>query len=237
MGFDLSIRYLTTGGNMKDRAIVQRYLDPGDALGEVLFGLIMVLSFTVGARFLMTEEEFDSTELIVGAVGCNIAWGVIDGVLFVLGNLFHRSQRARFYRSLRSAPNEAEALVAVQEEFALEDEPLAILPEDRARLYEAILTLSAHAAPARARLQRRDFSSAVVVFLLVSATALPGVIPFLLLQDSHLALRVSNAVLILLLFIGGYRWGHYTDARPWRVGLTVMLLGVAMVFVAVALGG
>ncbi len=239
MGFALSISYLPTGGiwNMKDRAIVQRYLDPGEALGEVLFGLIMVLSFTVGARFLMTEEEFDSTELVVGAVGCNIAWGVIDGVLFVLGNLFHRSQRARFYRSLRSAPNEAEALAAVQEEFALEDEPLAILPEDRDRLYEAILTLSAHAAPARARLLRRDFSSAVVVFILVSATALPGVIPFLLLQDSQLALRVSNTVLILLLFLGGYRWGYYTDAPPWRVGLIVMLLGVAMVLVAVALGG
>jgi hypothetical protein len=239
MDFALIIHHLPTGGiwNMKDRAIVQRYLDPGDALGEVLFGLIMVLSFTVGARFLMTAEEFNSTELVVGAVGCNIAWGVIDAVLFVLGNLFHRSQRTRFYRSLKSAPNEAEALAAVQDEFALEDEPLAILPEDRARLYEAILTLSAHAAPARARLLRRDFSSAVVVFLLVSATALPGVIPFLLLQDSHLALRVSNTVLILLLFLGGYRWGYYTDAPPWRVGLIVMLLGVAMVLVAVALGG
>lgn len=222
---------------MTDRAIVQRYLDPGEALGEVLFGLIMVLSFTVGARLLMVEEGFDTTELVVGAVGCNIAWGVIDGVLFVLGNLFHRSQRARFYRSLRSAPNEAEALAAVQEEFGLEDEPLAILPEDRARLYQAILTLSAHAAPARARLLRRDFSSAVVVFLLVSATALPGVIPFFLFEDSDLALRVSNAVLVLLLFLGGCRWGHYTDARPWRVGLTVMFLGVSMVLVAVALGG
>lgn len=222
---------------MTDRAIVQRYLDPGEALGEVLFGLIMVLSFTVGARLLMAEEVFDTTELVVGAVGCNIAWGVIDAVLFVLGNLFHRSQRARFYRSLRSASSQAEALAALQDEFGLDDEPLAARPEDRARLYEAMLTLSAHAAPARARLLARDFSSAAVVFLLVSVTALPGVIPFLLLKDSDLALRVSNTVLILLLFLGGYRWGHYTDARPWRVGLTVMLLGVAMVFVAVALGG
>jgi VIT1/CCC1 family predicted Fe2+/Mn2+ transporter len=143
----------------------------------------------------------------------------------------------RFYRSLKSARNEAEALAAVQDEFGLEDEPLAILPEDRARLYQAILTLSAHAAPARARLMRRDFSSAVAVVLLVSATALPGVIPFLLLKDSDLALRLSNTVLILLLFLGGYRWGYYTDVRPWRVGLAVMFLGVAMVLVSVALGG
>jgi VIT1/CCC1 family predicted Fe2+/Mn2+ transporter len=197
----------------------------------------MVLSFTVGARLLTAEEGFDTTELVVAAVGCNIAWGVIDAVLFVLGSLFHRSQHAHFYRTLRNARNEAEALATIQDEFGLEDEPLAIRPEDRTRLYEAILTLSAHAAPARARLLRRDFSSALVVFILVSATALPGVIPFLLLEDSDLALRVSNTVLILLLFLGGYRWGHYTDARPWRVGLTVMFLGVSMVLVAVALGG
>jgi hypothetical protein len=222
---------------MTDKALIQRYLDPGEALGEVLFGLIMALSFTVGARLLMTEEEFDPTELVVAAVGCNIAWGVIDAVLFVLGSLFHRSQRARFYRTLRSACNEAEALAIVQDEFGLEDEPLAIRPEDRTRLYEAILTLSAHAAPARARLLRRDFSAALAVFLLVSATAVPGVIPLLLLKDSDLALRISNTVLVLLLFLGGYRWGHYTDARPWRVGLTVMVLGIAMVLVAVALGG
>ena len=222
---------------MTDKAIVQRYLDPGEALGEVLFGLIMVLSFTVGARLLPAGEGVDATELVVAAIGCNVAWGVIDAVLFILGTLFYRSQRARFYRSLRTASSEAEALAAVQDEIGLEDEPLAIRPEDRSRLYEAILALSTHAAPARARLRRQDFAAALVIFLLVSATAIPGVIPFLVMQDSDLALRVSNAVLILLLFVGGYRWGCYTDARPWRVGLTVMLLGVAMVLVAVALGG
>jgi VIT family protein len=217
--------------------LIHRHLDPGETLGEVMFGLIMVLSFTVGARLLAAEEGFDRTELVVGAVGCNVAWGVIDAVLFVLGTLFHRSRRARFYRALRSARNEAEAISIVQDEFGLEDEPIAIRDEDRTRLYVSILALSAHAAPARARLLRRDFASALAVFVLVSLTALPGIMPFLLLSDSDLALRVSNSVLILLLFLVGYWWAHYTDSRPWRVGLTVMLLGLSMVLVAVALGG
>jgi hypothetical protein len=101
---------------LSDTSLIQRYLDPGDALGEVLFGLIMVLTFTVGARLLFAEG-FDTTELVVGAVGCNIAWGVIDAVLFVLGSLFHRSRRARFYRALRNAPNDADALARIQQEF------------------------------------------------------------------------------------------------------------------------
>ena len=79
--------------------------------------------------------------------------------------------------------------------------------------------------------------AAFIVFALVSATAVPGVIPLLLLGDANFALHVSNWVLILLLFLVGYWWGRYTDAPPWRVGLTAMLLGVFMVFVAVALGG
>ena len=127
--------------------------------------------------------------------------------------------------------------VGASARFGLEDEPLAILPEDRARLYESILALSTRAAPARARLLGRDFACAAIIFYLVSATALPGVIPFLLLEDSDLALRLSNSILVLLLFLVGYWWAHYTDARPWRVGLTVMFLGVSLVLVAVALGG
>ena len=115
--------------------------------------------------------------------------------------------------------------------------PLAVPPEDRAHLYHSILALSAHATPARGGLYRRDFASAFVVFVLVSATALPGVIPFLLLDDSYMALRLSNAVLILLLFVVGYWWAHYTDARPWRAALIVLFLGVSMVSLAVTLGG
>jgi hypothetical protein len=222
---------------MTAKSAIHRYLDPGETLAEVLFGLIMVLTVTVGTGIISKSEELDTHKLIVAAIGCNIAWGVIDAVLFVLGSLFYRSQRARFFRELRSARSEAEALAAIQEEFGLEEEPLAVPPEDRARLYQSILALSVHATPARAGLRRRDFVSAFVVFVLVSATALPGVIPFLLLEDSYLALRLSNAVLILLLLFVGYWWAHYTDARPWRAALIVLSLGVSMVFVAVALGG
>lgn len=221
---------------MASNSIIHRHLDPGDTLGEILFGLIMVLTFTIGER-LIPSETLDSRELVIGAIGCNIAWGVIDAVLFLLGTLFWRSERARFFRVLKRAHSEAEALQAVRDEFGLEDEPLAVLPEDRARLHQAIIAIAAHAPAARAKLKRGDFEAALVVFALVSATALPGIIPFLVLGNSFLALRLSNALLLLLLFVVGSWWGQYTDAKPWKVGSAVVLLGLAMVLVAVALGG
>ena len=219
------------------RLAIHRYLDPGETLGEVLGGFIMALTFTLGARLLTADGQLESHELVVAIIGCNIAWGVIDATLFVLNNLFYRSRHARFFRGLKDIRSETEALAAVQEEFGLEDEPLAVQPEDRDRLYRSFLALSAHATPVRKGLRRQDFVSGFIIFALVSATALPGVIPLLLLGDANFALHVSNWVLILLLFLVGYWWGRYTDAPPWRVGLTAMLLGVFMVFVAVALGG
>ncbi|HEY7687695.1 MAG TPA: VIT1/CCC1 transporter family protein [Dongiaceae bacterium] len=217
--------------------LIHRYIDPGDALGEVLFGLIMVLTFTVGARLIPEAEGIDARELAVAALGCNIAWGVIDGVLFVLGVLYYRSRRARFYRALKGAGSEAEAMAVVQDEFGLEDEPLAIAPDDRARLHQAIHALAANAAAGKVRLYGRDFMAAFVVFVLVAVTAVPGIVPFLLIEDPNLALRVSNAVLILLLFLSGYAWARYTDAAPWAVGLAVAVLGLLMVLLAIPLGG
>jgi hypothetical protein len=222
---------------MRHRGIIHRYLDPGTTLGEVLFGLIMVLTFTIGARLLTAEGELDPHELVVAAVGCNVAWGLIDAVLFVLGSLFQRSRHARFFRSLKSVRSEAEALAAVQDQFGLEDEALAVRPEDRARLYQAVLAASTHATTARVRVRRQDLWSAFFVFVLVVGTAVPAVIPFLLLDDADLALRVSNFVLVALLFLVGYWWAHYTDARPWLVATTVMILGLTMVLLAIPLGG
>jgi hypothetical protein len=222
---------------MMRRLPIHRYLDPGETLGELLGGLIMALTFTLGARLFTAGGQLETHELIVAIVGCNVAWGIIDATLYVLDSLFYRSRHARFFQGLKYVRSEAEALAAVEQEFGLEEEPLAVHPEDRARLYQSLLALSIHATPARTGLRRQDFVSAFIVFVLVSATALPGVIPLLLLADANFALHVSNWVLILLLFLVGYWWGRYTSAPPWRVGLTAMLLGVFMVLVAVALGG
>ncbi|HVM82253.1 MAG TPA: VIT family protein [Candidatus Binatia bacterium] len=217
--------------------LIHRFMDPGDALGEILFGIIMSLTFTVGARFFLAKGEFDRNELIVGALGCNIAWGVIDAVLYVLGSTFFRSQRAHFYRALRNAPDEKSALAMVEEQFGLEDEPLNIPAEDRARLYQAIAIIGRRATPARIRVTRDDLVAAFLVFALVTFTAIPLVVPFLIFADESLAIRVANTVQVALLFIGGWRWGSYTDLAPWKVGLAVTALGIGMSMMNVLLGG
>jgi hypothetical protein len=89
----------------------------------------------------------------------------------------------------------------------------------------------------RNRVTAADLWAALAVFWLVFLTALPAALPFLVIRDPQLAMRSSNAILVGLLFYVGWRWAGYTGAGRWRTGLFMALLGVALVLVAIALGG
>jgi hypothetical protein len=75
------------------------------------------------------------------------------------------------------------------------------------------------------------------VFVLVALTTGPAVLPFLVIGDLRLALRVSNLLLVGTLFVVGYRWAGQTNTNPWRAGVSVMIVGLGMVVVAELLGG
>lgn len=216
--------------------IVDRYLDPTDSLGEVLFGMIMALTVTAGARLLTQREDINPRELIGAMIGCNIAWGVIDAVLYLIGSLFTRNQRVHFVKRLRAAGTEAEAMAAIQEEFGLDDEP-ALPPEDRATFYRVALDIMRHASTQRARLRWQDFQAAIAIVVLVSLTAVPGMLPFLVIDDGSLALQWANAIQTCLLFLIGFRWARFSGANPWRAGLGIVALAVSLVMVSVVLGG
>ncbi|MBW9117134.1 VIT1/CCC1 transporter family protein [Rhizobium cauense] len=212
-------------------------IDPGDALGEVLFGLIMALTFTVGSRLLFSREGLDVPELVIATIGCNVAWGIIDAVLFVLGTVFYKSRRVRVFRQIKAAGSEQEAISALRKEFPLDSEPYVAASDDEEALYRAMLDLARRGSPAKLRLSMDDLVAAIVVFLLVSATSLPAVIPFFLIGNADLALRTSNFLLIALLFLTGCGWARFSDAKPLLAGMTMTCLGLLLVGIAIALGG
>src|SRR5512141_2221933 len=95
-----------------------KYLDPGSRMGEILFGLIMTLTFTLAAGIVIQEEGREGArEMLVGILGCNLAWGVIDGVLYVLGQVFERGRVRRIGWNLRQALSDEEARQMVADEF------------------------------------------------------------------------------------------------------------------------
>ncbi|MBS0451480.1 MAG: VIT1/CCC1 transporter family protein [Proteobacteria bacterium] len=211
----------------------KRVLDPIDRISEFLFGLFMVLSFT-GALSVASTGPKEVHEMLVAAIGCNIAWGFVDGVMFVLRNLVSRARQHRLWNMVvaEKQPEAAHGLIA-QEIGGLAasfDKPVL----ERTRQW--ILAQPGGTVPP-ARLVGRDLTSAVAVFLMVFASTFPPVLPFVFFDDIHRAMRVSALVAIAMMFVCGWQWARFAGLRPWRAGMIMVVLGVAVEATIIALGG
>jgi VIT1/CCC1 family predicted Fe2+/Mn2+ transporter len=213
---------------------IRRNLDPADRLGEILFGLVMALGFT-GAVSLSREEP-DSRELLVAILGCNIAWGIVDGVMYVMLGVFQRARTIRLLRGVRKAKDDAAATRLIADE--LEDGVGSLLNEEERRTaYGAILGAVRRSEPPPAGLRRADVLGGVAVAVLIVLATLPIVLPFAIVADAWRALRLSNAIALGMLFLLGMEWARHTGVSAWKTGLGVMLIGLVLVVVTILLGG
>jgi len=217
-------------------SLAQKYLEPGESLAEILFGLIMTLTFTLGAGLLVEDGPGAVRELLIATVGCNIAWGIIDGAIYITGQIFERGRMARVGEMIRRADTEDTAAAIVEAELA-DLVGITVDAGERADLYRRMARYVRASEPRSNVVTRADLYGAIATFWLVFFASIPAALPFLFLDDAWIALRVSNGILICLLFVTGYRWARYTNLRPWRTGLTLMVGGIIMVAIAVALGG
>jgi hypothetical protein len=214
-----------------------RFVDPSTSLGEILFGLIMTLTFTLGAGIIIEDEGREGArQLLIAFIGCNIAWGLIDGALYLVGELFGRGRLRRIGRMIRQSPTRTRAEALVGEE--LDDVLGQITTEaERADLYRRIVD-NVHGKPPTAnKVTKDDVMGALVSGVLVILVSVPAAIPFIVMDDARLALRISNAILLVLLFLSGFYWARYTLGSPWLAGFSFLLGGLALVVAAIALGG
>ena len=218
------------------KSFFARYLDPGSILEEMLFGLIMVLTFTLGAGLTVTGGPGAVRTLLVAAIGCNIAWGIIDGAMYVMSNLLDRGRRNRMLLSLQSVGNEAAAMTAIGREL---DARLAGITteEERTVLYRGIYAIASRTQPNRPRITREDIMGAVASGSLVTFTALPAAVPFIFMDNPFLAVRLFNLILIGMLFFCGFFWAQFTGVNRWYAGFVMMLVGLGLVGIAMLLGG
>jgi hypothetical protein len=209
-----------------------RALAPMDRISELLFGVIMALTFTLTIG-IATADDLKIRTMLMAALGCNLAWGIIDAGVYLLARLHDHGQKIRMLRSLREAPNLAAAQQVITD--ALPPPLASVLPPQqldimRQRLQRADL-------PARPHLTKRDWQGALGLCLLGFLSTFPIVVPFMLIGEARLALRASNMVAIAMLFVCGYAFGYRAGLRPWAAGLVMVAAGSAFVGVAITLGG
>lgn len=207
-------------------------LDPLDRSSEVLFGLIMALTFTTTFEVAVAGRA-DVRTMLLGALGCNLAWGIVDGVMFVVTRSVEKSRFHSRIRAVQSASATAAARI-------LEEE----LPDDWGTLLDAhdFERLAARArslpVPPPPRLTRADLRAGAAVCVLVFLSTFPVALPFLLFRNLFLAARVSDATALVMLFVIGTSLGrHAGRKRPRLVGLTMVALGVMLSAIAIRLGG
>ena len=214
-------------------APTRRVLEPSERISEVLFGLIMVLTFT-GSLSIAEAERDDVRAMLIGALGCNLAWGIIDAVLYLLGALAEKARNLRVHKTVLDANDADRARQSIAD--ALPTVVASVLqPADLESFRQRLQGLPQ--PPDRARLSGADWRGALGIFLLVFLSTFPVAVPFMVMQAASTALRVSNAIAVGMLFICGVAYGRVVGVSPWLVGVSMVGLGAALVGMTMALGG
>jgi hypothetical protein len=213
---------------------IKRVLEPSERIAEVLFGVIMVLAIT-GSLRVATAGRDDVRTMLISALGCNLAWGIIDAVLYCMGRMAEKSRGLIVLRAVRMStdPQRAQRLIA----DALPSVVASILqPAELESMHQRLQQLPE--PPERVHhLRKDDWLAAFKVFLLVFLTTFPLAIPFIFMYNAAWALRVSNAIAIGILFGLGYAYGRCTLRNPWGRGIAMVILGLALVALTKAFGG
>jgi VIT1/CCC1 family predicted Fe2+/Mn2+ transporter len=216
-----------------DHPSKKRVLEPIERISEVLFGLIMVLTFTCSIS-VAESGRAEIRTMLLGALGCNFAWGIIDAIMYIMGCLTERARGLRTLRSVQKAgsPEKAHRIIAE----ALPPTLSAVLaPPQFEDIRNRLAQLPEPAA--HPRLSKRDWWGALGIFLWVFVSTFPVVIPFMFMQSALRAQRISNLIAVLLLFVTGYAFGRCIGYHPKGVGIVMVALGSALVALTILLGG
>ena len=210
-------------------------LDPISRHSEILFGLLMVLTFT-GCFNAFEAGEAEVKDLLIAGIGCNIAWGMIDAIVYLITTLAERGRSLRLEIKLRQLPDgDSTALMVMRDAlppFLATNSSDAELKGWQTRLKES------QNATMGSIISWYDLRNSLGVFLLVFLSTFPVLLPFMFLDDTILALRLSHTIALLMLVLLGRGLAHYAGSkRPWLIGLIFAAAGAVIVAITIALGG
>jgi VIT1/CCC1 family predicted Fe2+/Mn2+ transporter len=176
----------------------------------------------------------DVRSMLAAALGCNLAWGLVDAVMYLVRTVAERGRLITLVRSVQSAPDAAAGHAIIKNSLSKVAAGLLSEPEIEA-VRGRVLALTP--VPERPTLKSDDYVAALAVFLLVVASTFPVVLPFVFIQDVGTAKALSRAIALVMLFLGGLALGRYAGYGSWKAGLMMTGLGAVVVAAVMALGG
>lgn len=205
-------------------------LSPSDRHSEMLFGLIMVLTIT-GTVWLGTN----STKAIISAgIGACIAWGIVDGIIYVYSSLLERGRIALAAQEASSCSGEGCDLSAIKEE--LEGTIVDTLGEREKHEVAQHILMRLKPVENHTHATKDDILGGIAAGMLVFVSGVPPLLPFVFL-DGIQAMRLSSIIGLVMLYAIGYRWGSYVGRSRFWTGIIMMSVGIAITGVVIVLGG
>ncbi|SFN51218.1 hypothetical protein [Variovorax sp. OV329] len=214
------------------QATRQAILSPVDRISETIFGLLMALTFVGAVSAASGRDEIES--MFIAALGCNLAWGLVDAVMYLVRTVTDRGRTLALARAVRSAPDAQAGRALVAQSLSKAAAGLVTEAEVEA-VRGRIVALPS--LPARPRLLGADLGAALAIFVLVVAATFPVVLPFAFMDDVLAAKHLSRVLSLAMLFLAGLGLGRYAGYGSWKVGLMMTALGTVLVIAINALGG
>jgi len=135
-------------------------LDTVERVSEMCFGLFMALTFVGAVSIATADDPNPARTMFAAALGCNLAWGLVDAVMYLVRTLTVRGKRITAALAVKNAADPATGRRALAESLP----PTARSLVGDSELEAIRARLAAAALPARPRLNGRDYVGSVAIF-------------------------------------------------------------------------
>ncbi|MFZ1342823.1 hypothetical protein [Thiothrix eikelboomii] len=205
---------------------------PDDQALETLSGIILTMS-VLSTLQVASAQSIDTRSLVYAAIGSTIAWGFVDGMMYLVGTLMDRTRAYKVMRGLRSA---ASVLDFRQQLIAESPEYLVDRLSDHS-LDKIQTFLQSEPLEHRPSLNRDDLQTALLLWLVVVSASLPLIMPLVFIHDHVLAFRVTQFISVWIMFAMGYKLGTWLGVKSVKSGLLFAMIGILIAVVCIYLGG
>jgi len=207
-------------------------LGPVECVSEMLFGLFMAVTFVgaVGAA----ASGYEIRSMFFAALGCNLAWGLVDAVMYLVRTLAERGRALSLALAVRGAPDAETGRLHVERALSKVAAQL-VSPSEIEAIRARIVALPS--LPQRPSLHREDALAGALIFFIVVAATFPVVLPFLFIDDAGTAKIVSRVTSLSMLFLAGLALGRYAGSGSLKTGFMMTALGATVIVAIMALGG
>jgi hypothetical protein len=233
-------RLISTFGSILRKCTIMRlsdYIGKYWAGAEVMYGVIIAMSFTSVLRGQQSILELAIYTTITAALFCCIAWGIADGLFYSWERRYIIRQENKIIQFSQSAQETESAVSLIGEQ--LDDTILRNISEDnRNQLYQKLTEYLSKVDVKESVSWRQTLTIVGGTFLLSTGAGLIVVLPFLMMGNVEHALYVSNMLGIFLLFGAGYfRSLERTFIAKIASAFGSAFIGIIITVATIVLGG